>query len=574
MFREKLIAAIKGQSEFDVLVIGGGINGIGTFRELALQKIRVLLVERNDFASGASAASSHMVHGGIRYLENGEFRLVREAVNERNLLLQNAPHLVRPLPTVIPVFKIVSGLLNAPMKFLGILDRPAERGAAVIKAGLMLYDAYTRGQNKVPNHRFEGRHEALKRFPKLNPKIKYAATYYDAAMRSPERLALEVLLDGMQSSSDACAANYVSVMPGNSFGQDSDNNIRLKDEISGDEFSVRAKLIVNAAGPWIDLANNRMGHDSDFIGGTKGSHLVIRNTELREAIGDAEFFFENSDGRITLIFPHDECVLIGTSDIPIEDPDDARCSSEEIEYFLEMLQIVFPGIAVERRHIVYRYSGVRPLPAAVATRTGQISRDHSIRIIESSISGQPSILSLVGGKWTTFRAFAAKVTSEVLHRLNRERLCDTQNLAIGGGRGYPVNMSDVEAFLDRMEAETKLDRSVVRTLFERYGTRAADFALFLAAEQAVSGVSPATCAGSDYFVDEFRFMIRNEYVQRIGDLLQRRTSLAMQGKLTMELIVDVSKLLAVELDWDDARCQSEIEHFLSTLQNKHGVMIG
>src|SRR5512133_4380855 len=147
MQREKIIESIKQNPEVDVLIVGAGINGAGTFRDLALNKVNVLLVDRGDFCSGASATSSHMAHGGIRYLENGEFRLVREAVQERNRMIENAPHLVKPLPTVVPMFKLFSGLLNAPFKFLKMLDKPSERGSVIIKLGLMMYDAYTSAQS-------------------------------------------------------------------------------------------------------------------------------------------------------------------------------------------------------------------------------------------------------------------------------------------------------------------------------------------------------------------------------------------------------------------------------------------
>jgi glycerol-3-phosphate dehydrogenase len=149
MRRQEIISDIREHPDVSVLIIGAGINGIGTFRDLALQGIDVLLVDRGDYCSGASSASSHMVHGGIRYLENGEFRLVREAVRERNRLLQNAPHLVARLPTVIPIFKWLSGLLNAPLKFLGLSEKSAERGALVIKLGMLMYDFYTRAQESL-----------------------------------------------------------------------------------------------------------------------------------------------------------------------------------------------------------------------------------------------------------------------------------------------------------------------------------------------------------------------------------------------------------------------------------------
>src|SRR5258706_1970641 len=145
MDRKSIIASLRKSPNIDVLIVGAGINGIGTFRDLALNSVNTLIIDRADFCSGASSGSSHMLHGGIRYLENGEFRLVREALRERNRLLRNAPHYAKPLPTTIPIFKWLSGLWNAPLKFLNLLDKPSERGAVVIKIGLMLYDAYVRG---------------------------------------------------------------------------------------------------------------------------------------------------------------------------------------------------------------------------------------------------------------------------------------------------------------------------------------------------------------------------------------------------------------------------------------------
>ena len=155
--RQARLLRIKENPEVGVLIVGAGINGIGTFRDLALQGVDVLLVERGDYCSGASAASSHMVHGGIRYLENGEFSLVREAVQERNRLIENTPHLVKPLPTTFPIFKWFSGLLNAPLKFMGLLEKPSERGAVVIKIGMGVYDFFTRKQQTVPKHIFRNR---------------------------------------------------------------------------------------------------------------------------------------------------------------------------------------------------------------------------------------------------------------------------------------------------------------------------------------------------------------------------------------------------------------------------------
>jgi len=297
MNRQEIIEYYRQYPEVSVLIVGAGVNGIGVFRDLSLQGVDVLLVDKGDFCSGASAASSHMVHGGIRYLENGEFRLVREAVQERNRLIKNAPHYVKPLPTVIPIFKWFSGLFNAPMKFVGLLDKPSERGALVIKVGLMFYDAYTRAQGTVPKHQFKGQRASLQEFPKINPEVLFTARYYDGAMHSPERICVEMVLDGETANPDAHALNYAALV-----GADG-NAITLKDRLSGDNFTIQPRIVINAAGPWIDFTNSKMGTDTKFIGGTKGSHLIIANPELRAEIGENEFFFENKDGRIVLIYP-------------------------------------------------------------------------------------------------------------------------------------------------------------------------------------------------------------------------------------------------------------------------------
>jgi len=482
--RQGIITQLQQHPDVSVLILGGGINGAGTFRDLSLNGVDVLLIDRADFCSGVSAASSHMAHGGIRYLENGEFRLVREAVQERNRMIENAPHLVRPLPTTIPIFKVFSGLLNAPLKFLRWLEKPSERGALVIKIGLMLYDAYTRGQGTVPPHQFLNRAESLTRWNRLNPLIRYTATYYDGSILSPERLTLELILDGEAEGKHARALNYVSLI-----GVTGDT-VTLRDELTGSTFDLRPKLIVNAAGPWIDAANRSLGLQTRYIGGTKGSHLILDHPELRAAIGKNEFFFENKDGRIVLIFPLMDKVLIGTSDIPIENPDGARCDENEVDYFLDMLARVFPSIEVDRSHIVFRFSGVRPLAYTKARNAGQITRDHHIQ--EDKLSDIP-VYSLVGGKWTSYRAFSEQVTDKVLSYLGLARKAGTQDLPIGGGKEYPWTGYIKLQFFNRVYELTGLPGQWPKILFDRYGTRAQEIAAFMAADDdaALAARSPS-----------------------------------------------------------------------------------
>ena len=562
MKRQQIIDRIHGNPDVSVLIVGAGINGIGTFRDLALQGVDVLLVDRSDYSSGASAASSHMVHGGIRYLENGEFRLVREAVQERNRLIENAPHLVKPLPTTFPIFKWFSGIFNAPFKFLGLLDRPSERGALVIKIGMTLYDLYTRAQATVPRHKFTLRKESLAKYPKLNPGIVCTGTYYDAAMPCPERICVELINDAERETPQAMALNYASLESA------SGSSVTLRDHVSGETLTVKPRIVVNAAGPWIDNANKAMGKHSRFMGGTKGSHLVLDHPELRQVIGDHEFFFENKDGRIVLIFPLMDKVLIGSSDIRIDDPDSARCTEEEIEYFIEMVGLVFPGIEINRSQVVFSFSGVRPLPHSEAGFTGQISRDHSIQVLEAGNGLDVPVYSLVGGKWTTFRAFAEEVTDKVLGYLGRERIEHTADLPIGGGAGYPKTDDARREWLAKMAAQTGIPPEKPALLFERYGTRAKEFAEFIA-----SGTDRAFEHLPGYSYREIVYIARNESVVHLDDLLLRRSLIAMLGLLTPEGLDELAEAVGEGLGWTAAVQAAEIQRTTELLADMNGVKL-
>ena len=563
MDRFAALKALRQTPDVSVLIVGAGINGIGTFRDLALNGVDVLLIDRSDFSSGASAASSHMAHGGIRYLENGEFRLVHEAVQERNRLILNAPHLVRPLPTTIPIFKRFSGLFNAPLKFLGLLDRPSERGSVVIKLGLMLYDAYTGADRIVPRHRFMDRRASLAHWSELNPAVVHTATYFDGAILDPERLAIELILDGEAAGAHARALNYVEVERGD------DGRLSLRDRLTGTEYPVRPRLIVNATGPWIDRTNRILGYETHFIGGTKGSHLVLDHPGLRGAIGDHEFFFEHKDGRIVLIFPLYDRVLIGTSDIETEDPEGDPCTEDEVDYFLGMIGRVFPSLHVAPEDIVYRFSGVRPLAAGDYKRTGQISRDHEIREIAPDPPGLPfPVLSLVGGKWTSFRAFSEQVADKVLDYFALHRRVDTRRLSIGGGRGFPAAPEAHDHLIASLAAACNLAPGRVAELFGRYGTRAGEVARFIALE----ADSPLS-ALPGYSRREIGFLALHEKVMHLDDLLLRRSMLAMLGRLSRPALEEVAGALAEYLQWDAARLESEIERCLEILRVRHGVVL-
>ncbi|MEV8337500.1 glycerol-3-phosphate dehydrogenase/oxidase [Leucobacter sp. NPDC077196] len=551
------VRSLQDRPNADVLIIGGGINGIATFRELALQGVDVALVERGDFVSGASSASSHMVHGGVRYLENGEFRLVQEAVAERNRLLRTAPHYVRPLETTIPIFSTFSGILSAPFRLLVTHGRgkARERGAALIKIGLTLYDTFSRDGGQVPRHKFLGRRRSLSELPRLNSGVKYTATYYDASMHDPERLALDVLHDGLLAGGDrARAANY---LPAVGF---ENGAVQVRDETTGEVFDFTARVILNTSGPWTDLTNKALGAGTRYMGGTKGSHIVLDHPELLAATGGREIFFEHSDGRIVLIYPLKDRVLVGTTDIDADPSTPTSCTSDEVDYFIDLVAHVFPDITVERSQIVYTFSGIRPLPRHDDTAPGFVSRDY--RIESSERAGVP-LLSLVGGKWTTFRALAAHLANDTLELLGVPRKVGTETLAIGGGKEFPKTRSARTRWV--AERADGNDRARVEALLDRYGTRADEVLAATPEHDEQLDLLPA------YTAAELAHLAASEQVVHLDDLLLRRTSIAFLGGLTLERLRAAAEAVAPALGWQAERVDEEIDRTASLLRTAHRI---
>ena len=552
----------------DVLVIGGGINGLATFRDLALQGVDVALVERADYLSGASSASSHMIHGGIRYLENGEFRLVNESVHERNRLLRNAPHYVRPLQTTIPIYSTFSGILSAPLRLLTHKQgTPRERGALLIKVGLVLYDSFSRDGGTVPRHQFHGRGRSLAALPQLNPTVKYTATYFDASVNEPERLGLDVLADGIAAGrvagragdqNRARAANYVEAVG------TSDGGVRLRDAETGAEFVFTARVVVNASGPWTDLTNTAMGSPTSLMGGTKGSHIVLHNDELLAACAGRELFFENSDGRIVLIQPIKGRVMVGTTDIEADPSEPALCTDEEVDYFFELISHVFPHITVDRPQIVYRFSGIRPLPTHEDTRPGFVSRDYNIVPGVLASGSDIPTLSLVGGKWTTFRALGERLSNAVLEQLGIQRTVSTTGLAIGGGVGFPTT-PEARADWISVNRDT-LPATRVDVLLARYGTRAVNVIdAITAGEDAPLNSDPS------YSSAEVRYFAERESVVHLRDVVLRRTNHAFTGDISIELLQELADIVGPVLGWSDARIVSEVQDAADELRTQHGM---
>ncbi len=545
--------------DIDVVILGAGVNGAGLFRDLSLQGVNCLIIDKSDFGSGTSAAPSRLIHGGLKYLETGEFGLVAQSALERNLLLKNAPHYVEALPTFVPIFSWTRGIWAALRTLTGSTTAPRSRGALLIKIGLALYDFFGSRNRIMPRHRFLLKRRALKEMPHVTPEIVAGGIYYDAKISRPERLVYELVNDGLEANKASLAANstqLVSAADGLLTFQRSD----------GYAFSVKPKLVVNAAGPWIDHVNAALGAPAHLIGGTKGSHILLDHPELVRSLNGHMIYFEADDGRICLVYGYLGQVLVGSTDIPCDDPDNVRCEEPEIDYFLDSVRSLLPSLRFDRDQVTYSYSGIRPLPASDASSPGLISRDHSAPVFEPQPGRPFPIISLVGGKWTTFRGFAEEVSDTVLARLQIRRKTSTERLAIGGGRDFPVDANERSSWIKSVAATGGVEASRADELLSRYGTTAAAILTYPSDykdDQRVSGAPRHSALEIDWIA-------RQEMVVYLSDIVFRRTTMAIEGLLTIQGLREIGAIAAAALQWDAQRLAKEIDDVVASLSKFHG----
>ncbi len=537
-------------SHYSVLIIGAGINGCGTFWDLCLQGVDCLLIDRVDVCSGASAAPSRLIHGGIKYLETHEFRLVRESAMERNRLLNNAPHYVKALEVVFPANSWLGGLLDALLGYIGFKARVKERGALLIEIGLRIYDFYNRKVKALPDHRFLGKKKLREQFPAISQNAVAAGLYYEGRVTHAERLSLELVLDGLAAQPRSALRTYTEVLEKPNKG-----TFTLKDLVTGEMHDVTADVVINASGAWIDKVNEDLGINSRYMGGSRGAHLIVKHEGLLQATQGRMMYFGCKDGRFNLFYPFFGNVLVGSTDIAQHDPDLAHCSAEETDYLLSVVSEVFPNIKLTRDDVISTYSGVRPLPRANGKDIGDVSRDHSIGHDELSGTNIP-VLSLIGGKWTTFRAFSEQTCDAVLKLIGRTRSLSTVDLPIGGGRDYPRDDKSRNAMISKIGPRGN-------ELLDRYGTKAITVQEFADAMQ-----DRAIVSLPGYSTGEISYICTHENIRHLADLLLRRTSIVMEGLLTPEAIQETAKIAAHALGWNEARTKTEIEHAMAELAKR------
>jgi glycerol-3-phosphate dehydrogenase len=414
--------------------------------------------------------------------------------------------------------------------------------------------------------------------PALRPDIVATATYWDAWITEAERLCIELIQDARAANAGCNALNYVRPR-----GQDGPAVV-LEDQLTGQTISVRPQVVVNAAGAWVDLANRDLGLETDYMGPTKGSHLVVDNPELCRALDGQMVYYQHADGRVCIVFPFMGKVIMGSTDIRIADPDAARCDEAEVQYMLETLRGVLPNVEIRRDRIVHVFCGCRPLQASGSKVTAVVSRGHTIQTVEPDGRRPFAVMSLIGGKWTTFRSLAQQSADAILARLGRPRKCRTDAMPIGGGRNCPAGDDQRKQFVARVAGQTGLAETRVADLLTRYGSHAETYARQAAAgARAAAGNTDAGTGAAandpqitwddtplktlpDYSVGEIRRIAAEEYVQHLDDLVCRRSVIALLGRATEPALTELAQVAGEALNWSAARQAAEVNRTLEEIR--------
>lgn len=524
--------------DYDVVVIGGGVNGAATARDAALRGLSVLLVEKNDFAGGTTSWSTRLVHGGLRYLEYFEFNLVRESLREREILLRAAPHLVKPIQMTIPIYG------------------GGARSYWEIMAGMVLYDVLSYDKS-LPNHRMLSRAKMRQLFRSVDHvNAKGAAQYYDGQAEHAERLCLEILLDAQAAGADVL--NYTTVTGLHRDG-DRITGLTAHDQITNQDFTValpQSSVIVNTSGPWVDrvLGLGERNGDSDpigdgrKIGGTKGSHIIV--DPFPGAPHTALYVEAKSDGRPYFIVPWCGQYLIGTTDLKYTgDLDRVKADNNEIDYLLTETNRVLPTARLTREDVKFTYSGVRPLPYAEGKKAGSITRAHIL--YDHGKEGVKNLISLIGGKLTTHRQVGEEMTDWVFKKLGKPVPPSPTRRRPLPGCIWPDDKRLAETYdryRDRVPAE-RLDH-----LFNSYGARAIELLTLI--DDAPDLAAPIIDTHPNIRA-EVVFAMRHEMAHTVLDFTRRRTVLAMNANYGYDVLQPILDTLQKHCGWDDDRCERD-----------------
>jgi glycerol-3-phosphate dehydrogenase len=508
---------------FQVVVIGGGINGVAVARECARAGKRTLLVEQNDFASGVTSRSTRIIHGGLRYLEHGEIDLVRESVRERERLLRERSHLVHPV------------------HFLFLLNEQSQRSAMKVRAGLWLYEKIA-GRKSADLSEME-----LKRVERaLDAGHKWSIfNYEDAQCEFPERLVAEWMTEAAEAG--AVVRNHCEVVAVN-VAQGRARGLLLRDRISGKDERVEAGWILNCTGPWADRICQRSAvrTSKPMLGGVRGSHIVLPRFPGAPSMA---LYTEAADGRPVFILPWNDQVLVGTTEVPdTGDPAKTAPSNEEIEYLLRTVTKLFPKAKISVHDIKYAFAGVRPLPNSPGNEASAVTRRHFLH--DHTADGAARLISVIGGKLTT----AASLARECARKIGIA-VAEPTTIAMGPGPSLDP-MLDQEVI--EIARAGSVSEETARGMMEWHGQRAMDIArMALVSAELRAPVCPHT----SHIVAEVVEAYRKEFAVSLGDVLLRRVPVALGACWSESCSREAALRIGAVLGWNDQDRGSNLESF-------------
>jgi glycerol-3-phosphate dehydrogenase len=536
--RPQIIEASQGQT-YDLIIIGGGINGAGAARDAARRGLSVLCLEKSDLASGTSSRSSKLAHGGLRYLENFEFRLVFEALNERNHMLKAAPHMVHPLEFIIPMYE---GDRVSPLK---------------MKMGMLLYDMLALfGAPK--SHSYLSPAQTVARVKNINARgLKGAFAYSDAYM-DDDRLVVE-------AARDACrfGAHFLTYFEFQTLDpQTLDQQVKVisaTDVFSGKSYNFKARHILTTVGPWTDIVAAKLLPDwKPRMRPTKGVHLTLNRLDF--PIDDAVVMAADKQKRIIFAIPRQEMVIIGTTDTDFKaDPTTVNTENADVDYLIKILEEYFPLAKIDRSRLIASYSGVRPLVDEGHNKVSEskVSRDHVI------VSDKRGVTFLMGGKYTTYRLMCEEAVNEVLkHFTKAERSsykkCSTKDLL-----NPKINVKNYVDSLNKVSElvqKSNLSHLQVKMLVERHGPEAWDMLLdqkfdYVWEYEAMHALEHTNCANLlDFYTRRVPLFLGKKdhgfkFIKRVGQVFQNYFGWTdEQLELEIQKVFNHSKS---ELGWKD-----------------------
>ena len=524
-------------ASFDAVVIGGGMAGAGVARDLALRGASVALFEKGDFASGTSSKSSKLIHGGLRYLELFDFKLVRESLREKKTLELLAPHLVHPLPFLVPVY------------------RGSKRGLITVRIGMWLYDLLTPGRERE-RFRVLRPLDALTLEPSIQADdLRGAGYYFDDLLLFPERLCLENALSAARHG--ARVHNYCEV-EAVTRGAGGIDGVRVRDLLTGRVHTVRATVVVNCAGPWVDRLRELAGVSDAgrrVLRTTKGIHCMLPRMTERAV------YLSTADDRMIFVIPWREFSMVGTTDTDFDgDLDRLSATREEVEYLLDAVRPALPDPRVAFDQVIYTYAGVRPLAFEEGAPASKVSRDHKV-VVEGP---EGRFLSITGTKLTCFRSLAEQVGDHVMRALGRGERSRTALLTLDGldeeaGKINGRAWMDVSADM----AATGLSRETMQTLVEIYGRaypRVCDLA------RKLPDGTARLCPSNPDIVAQLHHALAEEMTVSLQDFLLRRTVIGQSACLGLDCYEAIGRRMSALAGWSSRRLDAELEAYHASVE--------